>query len=42
MLEILTSLGGRQEYEAMEKLPMEGDDVAVIEALAAHHCLAGQ
>ena len=42
MLEILTSLGGRQEYEAMCKLPMEGDDVAVIETLAAHHCLAGQ
>ena len=40
MLEILTSLGGRQEYEAMSRLPMEGDDQSVIEALAARHCLA--
>ena len=40
MLEILTSLGGRAEYDKMSALIMDSDDAAIIETLAAHHCLA--
>ena len=40
MLEILTSLGGRAEYDAMCEIIKDSDDTAVIETLAAHHCLA--
>ncbi|MCR5347652.1 MAG: hypothetical protein K6E38_07735 [Fretibacterium sp.] len=40
MMEILTSLGGRAEYEAMSALIKDSDDAAIIETLAAHHCLA--
>ena len=41
MLEILRSLGGEEEYERMTALIHGGDDVEIIEALAAHRCLAG-
>ena len=40
MLEILGALGGREEYDRMDALLGERDDDAVIEALAAHRCLA--
>ena len=39
MLEILTSLGGRAEYDKMSTVIMDSDDAAIIETLAAHHCL---
>ncbi|MCR4817455.1 MAG: hypothetical protein K5841_00685 [Fretibacterium sp.] len=39
MLEILTSLGGRAEYDAMTEIIKESDDAAIIETLAAHHSL---
>ena len=40
MLEILGSLGGRAEYDAMSALIKDSDDVTIIETLAARHCLA--
>ena len=40
MLEILNSLGGRAEYDKMSAVIMDSDDAAIIETLAAHHCLA--
>ena len=40
MLEILSSLGGRAEYDKMSAVIMDSDDAAIIETLAAHHCLA--
>ena len=40
MIEILESLDGLEEYEAMNKILIERDDIAVIEMLAAHKCLA--
>ena len=40
MLEILNSLGGREEYDKMSAVIMDSDDAAIIETLAAHHCLA--
>lgn len=40
MLEILGSLGGREEYDRMSALIHDSDDETVIETLAAHRCLA--
>ena len=40
MLEILDSLGGREEFDRMCAVIRDSDDTAIIETLAAHHCLA--
>ena len=40
MLDVLDSLGGYEEYEKMSGMLIEGDDQAVIEALAANKCLS--
>ena len=39
MEEILSSLGGREEYDRMSGIIKDSDDAAIIETLAAHHCL---
>ena len=39
MIDAIDSLGGYEEYERMNKIIMEREDSAVIEALAAHKCL---
>lgn len=38
MLEILTSLGGRGEFEEMSAIINDSDDTLIIETLAAHRC----
>ncbi len=40
MINVLKSLGGFEEYEAMSKIILECDDRAIIEMLAAHKCLS--
>lgn len=40
LLDVLDSLGGYQEYERMSHIIIEGDDMAVIEILAANKCLS--
>ena len=40
MLDVLDTLGGYEEYERMSGRLLEGDDEAVIEALAANKCLS--
>ncbi len=40
MVDALDSLGGYEEYEKMSRILIEGDDEAVIEALAANKCLS--
>ena len=40
MLDALDSLGGYEEYEKMSGVVVEGDDMAVIEILAANKCLS--
>ncbi|MBR0315400.1 MAG: hypothetical protein IJQ99_00835 [Synergistaceae bacterium] len=39
MIDALDSLGGFNDYERMSKILVEGDDMAVIEAMAANKCL---
>ncbi len=39
MIDALDSLGGFNDYEKMKAVLVEGDDMAVIEALAANKCL---
>ena len=39
MIDALDSLGGFKDYEKMTKILVEGDDMAVIEAMAANKCL---
>ncbi len=39
MIDTLDSLGGFNDYEKMSAILVEGDDMAVIEALAANKCL---
>ena len=40
LLDVLDSLGGYEEYERMSGIVIEGDDMAVIEILAANKCLS--
>ena len=40
MLDVIDTLGGYEEYDAMSKILLENDDAAIIEALAAHKCLS--
>lgn len=40
LLDVLDTLGGYEEYERMSNLVVEGDDMAVIEILAANKCLS--
>ncbi len=40
VLDVLDSLGGYEEYERMSGIVIEGDDMAVIEILAANKCLS--
>ena len=39
MIDALDSLGGFHDYEKMSKILVEGDDMSVIEAMAANKCL---
>ena len=39
MIDALDSLGGFHDFERMSKILVEGDDMAVIEAMAANKCL---
>ncbi|MBQ6434927.1 MAG: hypothetical protein IJJ09_02895 [Synergistaceae bacterium] len=39
MIDALDSLGGFNDYERMSKILVEGDDMAVIEAMAENKCL---
>ena len=40
LLDVLDSLGGYEEYGKMSSIIVEGDDMAVIEILAANKCLS--
>ena len=40
LLDVLDTLGGYEEYERMSRIIVEGDDMAVIEILAANKCLS--
>ena len=40
LLDVLDTLGGYEEYEKMSGTVIEGDDMAVIEILAANKCLS--
>ena len=40
LLDVLDSLGGYEEYGKMSTIIVEGDDMAVIEILAANKCLS--